>query len=679
VAKEQAAPASEFHPVTPRWSPVVQLSVLAAAAAVVRFGLATRVQTPVYLPDEYLHSAVARSIAEGTFFDVRESFGSFFSYLGPLLMAPAWLIADVHVAYRLSQAAGAIAFALAVFPAYLIARRVGIGQSGAFMVAVLAVLVPGGAFTARLLAEPYAYTLLLLGVAVGVEALSDPTIRRQFAVVGLSVVLPLLGGPQFIVFAAAYALASIAVGPRTPREYLRRNALIVAAAGIAVVTIALALVTGFGRIGGIYALAVQNFDYPPGAAFAWFGVNVFVLAIASGWVIVPGAVVGFADMARSADPRCRAFAFLSLFLIVGQVAQAVPFGVNWDLVLERYAFYASPLLMVAFVWWVESLRGRNAAHVERRKAYVGVAIAGAVAALLLPVRGPLLGAFLDDSPTLLGLSQIPVGERPSEVFVWAPTLVLLALVVAWRGAAVARGLIAVAAVLSVMISLGTSQAYAESAQTRTVPHAQLPHGVALVTWPGVVHADIMEVLFWNRAITRVLVLSTEAEARIGLISSTRARLAPGPTLVAEDGSQLAGPFVIRPDTEVIEPRSTASRQALLEVLAEIPPVIAFGLNRQSGSLSPVLEIHATNASAEPMDLIVGARNEGHRHSAELRCAGGPRGAIEVGTRQATLAIPLQRGVVKVCRFVVSGAIQRVGGVPVVVGAEGELRLAARGR
>src|SRR5215218_8846847 len=124
-----------------RLPPLVAVGALAAAAAALRFVVAVQVRTPLFYPDEYIHTALAL---------------------------------------------GCIAFASAALPAYALARRIGASTDGAVIAALLALVIPGGAFTVSLLAEPYAYPLLLLAVLVALDTIAAPTVWRQLAVCGLA-------------------------------------------------------------------------------------------------------------------------------------------------------------------------------------------------------------------------------------------------------------------------------------------------------------------------------------------------------------------------------------------------------------------------------------------------------------------------------------------------------------
>ena len=74
-----------------RVSVSVWLTAIVATSAVLRAALAVRIPTPLYYPDEYIYSSLARSIANTGLPTVRGSFISFPALLGPYLMAPAWL------------------------------------------------------------------------------------------------------------------------------------------------------------------------------------------------------------------------------------------------------------------------------------------------------------------------------------------------------------------------------------------------------------------------------------------------------------------------------------------------------------------------------------------------------------------------------------------------------------
>ena len=637
-----------------RLPPLVAVGALAAAAAALRFVVAVRVRAPLFYPDEYIHTALARSVSDGTFPHIRDGSVSFFSYLGPLLMSPAWFVDDVEVAYPLAQALGCIAFASAAFPAYALARRIGASTDGAVIAALLALVIPGGAFTVSLLAEPYAYPLLLLAVLVALDAIAAPTVWRQLAVCVLALALPLVGGAQFVVFGIAYLPAALFAGSRSLRGFVREQAVVLGAVAVgAAALVALVAAGGSARLEHTYETATLSFDYPLGGTVQWFGVNLFVLAIASGWVIVPGAAIGFWRLAGSADPRRRAFGALSVLLLALMVLEASPFGVNADTVLERYAFYGAPLVAIAFVWAAEEVRfGR---------AFVAVALIAAVAALLLPVVPPLLSTTIDESPTLLALSNLDIGGAGAAV-VWGPVFTLLALLVAWRGADHPRLLGLGAVAVCVLTSAGVSRTFVDRSQGIEILRVDVPHGAAFVTWAGAAPFDLMDAMFWNRDLTRVLIVGGGSAS--DTFPYTAARLASPGRFVRADGEVLRGPFVFGADT-VVADRGTRSKPASspLGVRESGPALLAFGWDRRSRFLGLGGWIGAA-ADDRPGRLTIRLRSvDGKRRTLRLRCEDGEERRIEFGRKGAgVLRIPRNR--VRECRFALSGAsIAVTGGQP----------------
>ena len=143
-------------------------------SVLIRFAVALQVRAPVFYPDEYLTIDLARSIAAGHAGSTRGTVlsNTYTSFFVPLVQSPLWLIDNIDLSIRLSQGLGVIAFATAAFPAYFLGRRLGISERGSLVVAVLALLAPVGAFTATLMAEPYAYPLFLVTVLLGTEAIA---------------------------------------------------------------------------------------------------------------------------------------------------------------------------------------------------------------------------------------------------------------------------------------------------------------------------------------------------------------------------------------------------------------------------------------------------------------------------------------------------------------------------
>ena len=169
----------------------------------VRVALAWVRSTPVYFGDEYLYSALGRSIAETGRPLIRGHASHFPALLEPLLTAPAWLVSDVGIAYHLAQTIGALAMSLAAIPVYWLARRLGLTTGIALGIAALSLVLPDLIYASWMVAEPFAYPLVLASVAAGVAALERPSRRSQLAFVAFCA-LAVFARIQFVILPACF-------------------------------------------------------------------------------------------------------------------------------------------------------------------------------------------------------------------------------------------------------------------------------------------------------------------------------------------------------------------------------------------------------------------------------------------------------------------------------------------
>jgi hypothetical protein len=644
------------HLLALRPRPMAVVGGLAVTSAIVRFAVATQVRTPLLYPDEYIHTALARSIPDGTFPHIRGGSVAFFSYLAPLFMSPAWLIGDVHLSYRAAQLLGCIAFSTAAFPVYVLARRLGVNAYPAIGAVLLALVIPDGVWASHLLAEPYAYPLFLLGVLVGVDAIARPTTRRQLGLISISLALPLLGGAQFFVFGVAYLPASYLAGPRSLGAYFRRQRVVLAAIGLgAMVAAADIVATGSGRIAHVYETATISFHYPIVGSVTWFGVNVFVFAIAAGWVVVPGALIGLRAMLATKDGAERPFAFFASFLIVGQLLEATPFGVNANSVLERYAFYGAPLVGVAFAY----AAGRRLLN---HRAHAILASVAAATGLLLPVSSPLLGRTIDESPTLLGLSQFDLGGLGA-ASVWAPALAALGIVALWRTGHRVLPVIAIA--ICFAITSAASWSLVRASRRLEVARVDAPDGTALVTWAGADASELLQTLFWNRGISRVLVVDPGISP--DGFPFVPVKLAHGPRIVSTGAAPLPGPFVFGPDVLVFVGAHQIGGRGVLATSTRAPSVLVFGWNRRTGRLDRGGWINTAGAR-RPMSLVLRLRAvDGSPKTLSIQCEGGMAWSVPVGEKAAPIVIPIPTAQARACRFVFVRGSFRLGRAASVVG------------
>ena len=485
------------------------VGALFVASAALRIAGGWLRATPVYLPDEYMYSELGRSLAESGRPLVRGVEAHFPALLQPVLTAPLWLIDDVEVAYRLVQAFGAIAMSLAVPIAYLLARRVGLGRGVSVAAAAVSIAVPDLVYTGWLVAEPFAYPLVLGAVLAAVSALAAPRRRTQLLFVALAG-LAMLGRAQFAVLPLCFVAAALVVGVRERRlrALLREQALPLA---LFALPLLLLLARGKDAMLGIYS-SPGDVTAGPFTLVQRMGPDLLVLLYAAGWVIVPGAIIGLVlAIARPRSTAELAFGAVTLVLLGALVLQTALFGAV-DQVQERYVFYVVPLLAVAF-----GLNGgRGFPH--RRLHLVLV-----VGLLTLSARFPLSEWAAADgkehSAVLLGVARLEqlLGSPGAGSLAVAGVAALLCVAALAATARPARGTplaLALAAATGAALWVGAltydgrnadnvARVYL-SPERDWVDRAGL-RDVAVLRSMGSLRIDSLQ-LFWNRSVNRVLLL-----------------------------------------------------------------------------------------------------------------------------------------------------------------------------
>lgn len=568
-----------------RWE-AWSLALLVVAGTSLRTILGESRRTLVYFPDEYLYSALARSVAAAGVPLVRGDSAHLPSLLAPYLMAPPWLIHNPQIAYRAALGWASLWFSLAAVPAWALARRVGVSSRGALVVAVAAVVLPGGVFTTMVLSEPFAYPLFLLTALAATGTLAEPTRRRQALLLALLAALSLVRF-QFVVVPCVYLLAAAIHARFRLPAVVRAQWLVALGVGLAG---AAATVVGPARIAGAYsALHVYR---PSWALVPWALVNLFVLLLSVGWVIAPGSAAGFRGLLRAGGSG-RGFAVYAVLATVALLLEAAVFGQREGVVLERYTFYAAPLLVIAFVRGVEA--GRTAAFVASGYALAAVAV-------LLPVVTPYATAEADQAPTLLGLDALAGGGAGGRAFLAAGCAVAVAAVALGMrrrltaGVAVAVVLVLAAGSTWKMLALRNDPA-AAGIRAREVRTYSTPPGSALLAVRTTPPTAVMNTLFWNPNVTRVLVLGGGHSA-----DGYRSREVR-PAAAGADG-----PFVLAPDGIALDAHGRVSAR----LFRRLPPVLVFGWERADGYL------------ATTSFLFVDARHDGLRVRLRLSSATGTK-------------------------------------------------------
>lgn len=517
-------------------SPAAVLAVLVGLSFLVRLVVVWQQETPTIYPDEYIYTELARSISTHGLPQIRDGAAHFPALLVPLLTAPAWLIHDVGVAYRVVQALQALVMSLVAIPVFLLGRTLRLSTRLSLAAAAVALVVPDYAFAANLLSEPFTYPLALGAVAAGVVALERPTRRTQALFLGLSA-LAALARIQFAVLPVAFTLALVLVGlrERRLRAALREQRLPLAlfAAGALVVG-----VVGVGYYNDVFSLHPVNW-------LSSAGTNALVLVFAAGWVIVPGALLGLVlALVRPRDRVELRFAALTLSVGLGLFFQASLYGAP---VHERYVFYLVPLLALAFCLYVR--RGW-----PYRTYHALAAAALLTAATLEPLT----------SLSLRGETNAPVLEAVHWARIHLVSFGGTSLIVLWvvgAGSALLvllsrRPRLATVFAFGFAVALATTAYGLSSDLSRrnsvTVRHDVLPPNrswvdaygfrrVTLLQAYGGRRTDALNELFWNRSVSRVAVLP--GGLGIDAFSAPRVRVTPDGALFA-DGRPLLGPLLV---------------------------------------------------------------------------------------------------------------------------------------
>ena len=528
---------------------VPALVALVGTSFAVRTALAWLRSAPALFPDEYIYASIGRSLAESGRPLIRGGSSHFPALLQPIVTAPAWLIGDVGLAFRVVQAIGALAMSLAAVPVFLLARRLGLSARVALALAAFAVLVPDLLYASFISSEALAYPLVLASVYAATRALAQPTRRVQLAFV-VAAGLATLARIQFAALAVVFALAMVVVGARERRlrEAIREQALplglfVVAAAGL--------VAAGGSRTVGVYRWLL-GFHAGPLEIVHWAALDAMTLAYAAGWIIVPGALLGvWLALARPRSADELAFGVVvvlltaAVFFEAGVLQGSLTVGKE---IQERYVFYAVPLLGICFALYAS--RGW-----PLRLQHLALAAALVLVSVRLPLSGYAVASTLDGSPILFGVYWLTgkfgePGDASAVVAAAVGLLSAVAVLVSRRprlGTPVVLGLALLATgaasagaiVLDVESTAKLKKAYLPD-DPSWVDRAHVGKVTLLQAYSGV-RSMSMQTLFWNRSITRVVLLPGAVRFDSFRVEHARIR---GDGSLTVNGRPVDGPLVV---------------------------------------------------------------------------------------------------------------------------------------
>jgi len=467
------------------------LGALVLTSAVVRSIAAVHHSVPRYFPDEYVYAALGRALAHGNL-DVRGATAHFPAIVEPLLAAPLWRFFDTTTAYHLVQVENAIFASLAAIPIYLISRWLNIDRGYALLCAAFGLVLPQLTLAALDVSDLVAYPLILVAVAAALRALETPTTRRQLVFFGLAI-LATLTRVEYAVALPAYLVAAVIV---ERRRVFRAHRLAFAA----LVPVGGAFVAGV--VGYYFSKGTSSLDLHPLSLAHWFVLQAFLMTVATGVVVVPGAV---AALARPVGRRETVYAaFTAAFIVLVLAAATEPAAATGNF-KQRYLFALAPLLAIAFSIYVKRRPLRPLVCV--------LAVAVAIAAVELPLSSYASATFMTDSQFLFGVffleRHLGVGTACLLVAVAATVGCAAAVGVAW-GRFARASLVASIAFLGLFAVLSTVEDLRETNNVRAgmpahltwIDKASAGRRVTAVATTFDPSGALREQLFWNTSIQR---------------------------------------------------------------------------------------------------------------------------------------------------------------------------------
>ena len=380
------------------------LGGIVAAAAAFRIFLGADHHLPIVFGDELIYSGLAKGWALHGEPVLRGTVQVGYSTLYPLFAAPAFALAGTGAsALAALQSMNAFAMALTAVPAYLFARRA-LPSGWALGVAALSAFAPWTAYAALALTESLFYPLFVAYAALLAWTLERPTWRRQ---AGLVVLLAVLIGvrTQALAVVAGTVLAILVYGG------VRRFVPTFAALAAAVLGALVAKAAGATLPTTTYDPVLHSLGRLP-AMLKWAAWSTASFELALGVVAVAALPLALRAMFRGGARSTAAVALSLPLSVLASVAllSASPYGLGR--LHERNLFYAAPLLLTCFAYWL--WRG-----LERPRALtIGCAAAAVLLAALLP-GGVVLDSFHVDVPSALVFHDLEERVPSVDFRVWS--------------------------------------------------------------------------------------------------------------------------------------------------------------------------------------------------------------------------------------------------------------------
>jgi Dolichyl-phosphate-mannose-protein mannosyltransferase len=320
---------------------------------------AWRRETPTIFTDELELTQISRAISEvGHPARRGEPYG--FTTLAPWLTAPFWWISSVATAYEVVKYFQALVMALAIFPAFAMARTV-VSRPWALFAAIGTIAAPALSYAPILVEEPFAYPIAVLALWLIVRAIEQPSLRT----VGLAAaacVVGMLTRSQLIALATTLAVALLAVAWASPRMRRWRETW-TSWDWVGAIAIAVGLVLAFSALMGHTSQEWAEITAFWKGRILEYGVWAFG-AFAIGVGVIPAiALLGVLAVPRveRTRPGMRSFLLVSgtataSFCWYAAIKGAYLSTKFSSLIVERNLIYLTPLAFVATAVLLERAR-----------------------------------------------------------------------------------------------------------------------------------------------------------------------------------------------------------------------------------------------------------------------------------------------------------------------------------
>ncbi len=398
------------------------------AFTVVRF-IAGMFVGPSIFEDELVYWSMAKSFHHGMHFVTFNIPYDIPTQLYPVLLSPLFAARDSLVTYPLVKMVSALMFCSVIFPAYFMAREV-LSHKEAQVVALLSVLIPGGAYTATVMAENLYYPTFVLAAWLSYRTLCYGR-GRDALLAGIALCATFYAKPHVLFLITAYGLSvtcwflsrirkssSVKLGIKEcfPGLLYRCIPFLIFAGGLGIRFWETASMPSRSLVvilaGEGYLALVHGARHLP---LRWFSLSgMWLLAdmfVATAWLPLVALIESACLWKRFSEPQRWFWLLTSFALAIFLVMIARHNSLNDDAlrIHERYLFQLSPLL---FTWYFV---GRKL--LARPWLVAGGIFAVAVTAVAIPwSTGVLTWTSFCDSPTFNTLFWLQFAEKSP----WAP-------------------------------------------------------------------------------------------------------------------------------------------------------------------------------------------------------------------------------------------------------------------